>query len=81
MTNTLHQRVRVSSALSIRAPLLASETVETTMMASTEKMGFVNVFDEQKDTVPLFVCCKDVLVLLPSGKGKSVLYFLGRSTV
>ena len=47
---------------------MASETVETTMMASAERMGFGIVYDEQKDAVLSFVGRKDVLVLLPTGK-------------
>ena len=48
--------------------MLASEAVETAMMASAERMGFRNVYDEQKDAVLSFVGRKDVLVLLPTGK-------------
>ena len=47
---------------------MASETVETAMMASAEKIGFGNVYDEQKDALLSFVGHKDVLVLLSTGK-------------
>ena len=42
--------------------------VETAMMASAERMGFGNVYDEQEDAVLSFVGRKDVLVLLSTGE-------------
>ena len=37
-------------------------------------MGFISLYDEQKEAVLSFVGHKDVLVLLPTGRGKSLCY-------
>ena len=42
--------------------------VEMAMMASAERMGLGNVYDEQKDSVLSFVGHKYVLVLLSTVK-------------
>ena len=43
-------------------------------MDTAKRMGFISLYDEQKEAVLSFVGHKDVLVLLPTGRGKSLCY-------
>lgn len=50
--------------------------VEAAVMDTAERMGFISLYDEQKEAVLSFVGHKDILVLLLTGRGKSLCYLL-----
>jgi len=54
----------------------ARETVEATIESSCAMMGIQKLKEKQKDAITLFVDGNDVLVILPTGFGKSLCFAL-----
>ena len=66
--------VYVSVKMASKRP--SSSEIQAAVEASAYRLGFQHLREEQKEAVVSFVSGKDVLVLLPTGSGKSLCYSL-----